>query len=232
MWLLNLMAAYLRMSIPARFAASRALGQRACLRSSWRYGCGTGIQDRPHPAQFTSRAAPAWRRVPEDDAMEHKNTEDGKAIPEFGHYQSGDASADARDDRGQRGGGARGCVGERKSARGGATRQGYRHGSRGRTLTTSLGSTTIAMPWVRVRRVDGTTAAWQSETIHSIHAAIACGLASISTEENSPTVSGAGVGGAVVRREPEWAVAPPRHGDWMRPTPKPGRSGDGSVDGS
>jgi transposase-like protein len=38
------------------------------------------------------------------------------------------------------------ALGAVKSARVGETRQGYRHGMRERTLTTSLGPTTIAMP--------------------------------------------------------------------------------------
>ena len=51
------------------------------------------------------------------------------------------------------------------SARVGATRQGYRHGTRARTLTTSLGPTTIAMPRARVRQADETIAEWRSQTI-------------------------------------------------------------------
>jgi transposase-like protein len=41
-------------------------------------------------------------------------------------------------------------------------RQGYRHGSRDRTLTTSLGPTTIAMPRARIQQPDGSTTEWQS----------------------------------------------------------------------
>ena len=57
------------------------------------------------------------------------------------------------------------ALGARKSARVGDTRQGYRHGSRARTLTTSLGPATIEMPRARVRHADGTTAEWRSETM-------------------------------------------------------------------
>lgn len=57
------------------------------------------------------------------------------------------------------------ALGARKSARVGDTRQGYRHGSRERTLTTSLGPTTMAMPRARVRQADGTSAEWRGETI-------------------------------------------------------------------
>src|SRR5690606_3463698 len=50
------------------------------------------------------------------------------------------------------------ALGAVKSARVGATRQGHRHGTRERTLTTSLGPTTIAMPRARVRAGEGTRA--------------------------------------------------------------------------
>ena len=42
-------------------------------------------------------------------------------------------------------------LGAMKSARVGDARQGYRHGTRERTLTTSLGPTTMAMPRARAR---------------------------------------------------------------------------------
>lgn len=57
------------------------------------------------------------------------------------------------------------ALGAVKSARVGETRQGYRHGTRERTLTTSLGPTTIAMPRARVREADGTSGEWRSETV-------------------------------------------------------------------
>jgi len=57
------------------------------------------------------------------------------------------------------------ALGARKSARVGETRQGYRHGSRERTLTTSLGPTTIEMPRARMRQADGGNAEWRSETV-------------------------------------------------------------------
>ena len=56
-------------------------------------------------------------------------------------------------------------LGAMKSARVGDTRQGYRHGTRARTLTTSLGPTTIAMPRARVHQADGTRREWRSETM-------------------------------------------------------------------
>jgi putative transposase len=57
------------------------------------------------------------------------------------------------------------ALGAVKSARVGATRQGYRHGMRERTLTTSLGPTTIAMPRARMRGSEGTSDEWRSETV-------------------------------------------------------------------
>lgn len=44
-------------------------------------------------------------------------------------------------------------------------RRGYRHGTRERTLTTSLGPTTIAMPRARLQRPDGSTTEWQSQAV-------------------------------------------------------------------
>jgi len=57
------------------------------------------------------------------------------------------------------------ALGAAPSARVGEMRQGYRHGMRERTLTTSLGPTTIAMPRARVRHADGPTAEWRSHTV-------------------------------------------------------------------
>jgi transposase-like protein len=57
------------------------------------------------------------------------------------------------------------ALGASKSARVGEQRQGYRHGSRERTLTTSLGPTTIAMPRARVQQADGARTEWRSETV-------------------------------------------------------------------
>ena len=57
------------------------------------------------------------------------------------------------------------ALGAEKSARVGETRQGYRHGSRERTLTTSLGPATIPMPRARIQAADGTTAEWRSATV-------------------------------------------------------------------
>jgi putative transposase len=57
------------------------------------------------------------------------------------------------------------ALGAAESARVGPARQGYRHGTRERTLTTSLGPTTFAMPRARVRTAEGVTAEWRSELV-------------------------------------------------------------------
>jgi transposase-like protein len=56
-------------------------------------------------------------------------------------------------------------LGAEKSARVGAARQGYRHGSRERTLTTSLGPATFTMPRGRLVAEDGTSREWRSTTV-------------------------------------------------------------------
>ena len=57
------------------------------------------------------------------------------------------------------------ALGAAPSARVGAERQGYRHGTRDRTLTTSLGPTTFAMPRARVMTPEGGTAEWRSALV-------------------------------------------------------------------
>jgi putative transposase len=57
------------------------------------------------------------------------------------------------------------ALGAAESARVGPARRGYRHGTRERTLTTSLGPTTFAMPRARVRTAAGATAEWRSELV-------------------------------------------------------------------
>ena len=57
------------------------------------------------------------------------------------------------------------ALGATKSARVGEQRHGYRHGQRARTLTTSLGPTTIQMPRARIQAPGGPTAEWQSTTV-------------------------------------------------------------------
>lgn len=57
------------------------------------------------------------------------------------------------------------ALGAACSVRVGEDRRGYRHGTRSRTLTTSLGPTTIAMPRARLDASDGTTREWQSRVV-------------------------------------------------------------------
>jgi putative transposase len=57
------------------------------------------------------------------------------------------------------------ALGAASSARVGSARQGYRHGTRERTLTTSLGPTTVAMPRARVRTAEGAATEWRSELV-------------------------------------------------------------------
>jgi putative transposase len=56
-------------------------------------------------------------------------------------------------------------LGAAVSERFGATRQGYRHGHRGRTLSTSLGPTTFQLPRARLQSPTGETREWQSAVV-------------------------------------------------------------------
>ena len=58
-----------------------------------------------------------------------------------------------------------GARGAGRSARVGSGRAGYRHGKRPRTLSTSLGATTIAMPRARLEGADGKSREWRSRMI-------------------------------------------------------------------
>lgn len=55
------------------------------------------------------------------------------------------------------------ALGAARSERVGPIRAGYRHGKRPRTLTTSLGPTTIAMPRARIEGADGRRREWRSQ---------------------------------------------------------------------
>ena len=57
------------------------------------------------------------------------------------------------------------ALGAARSQRSGPVRVGYRHGKRSRTLTTSLGPTTIAMPRARLEGEDGRRREWRSAMI-------------------------------------------------------------------
>src|SRR5207249_8532109 len=57
------------------------------------------------------------------------------------------------------------ALGAARSERVGAQRAGYRHGTRERTLTTSLGPTTFAMPRARVLDREGQRREWRSQVV-------------------------------------------------------------------
>jgi putative transposase len=57
------------------------------------------------------------------------------------------------------------ALGAGKSQRVGAARSGYRHGSRERQLTTSLGPTTLTMPRARLHDEEGQESEWHSRVI-------------------------------------------------------------------
>ena len=57
------------------------------------------------------------------------------------------------------------ALGAKPSQRVGEERKGYRHGYRERTLTTSTGPTTFAMPRARLSDGDGGSHEWQSQTV-------------------------------------------------------------------
>jgi len=57
------------------------------------------------------------------------------------------------------------ALGAARSQRVGSVRAGYRHGKRERTLTTSLGPTTIALPRARIESADGQRSEWRSRMI-------------------------------------------------------------------
>jgi transposase-like protein len=57
------------------------------------------------------------------------------------------------------------ALGASRSARVGEQGQGYRHGRRARTLTTSLGPTTLQVSRARLQRAEGGTAKWRSQVL-------------------------------------------------------------------
>ena len=101
--------------------------------------------------------------------MEHctKKADDGKEIPRFGRDSIEQAMRqrirDTIEELVKEELDA--ALGASKSARVGEQRQGYRHGTRERTLTTSVGPATFAMPRARIQRADGRRTEWSSETV-------------------------------------------------------------------
>jgi transposase-like protein len=57
------------------------------------------------------------------------------------------------------------ALGAARGARVGAQRQGYRHGRRERTLTTSVGPTTFQVPRARLQHAEGGTVEWRSQVL-------------------------------------------------------------------
>jgi putative transposase len=57
------------------------------------------------------------------------------------------------------------ALGAKRGARVGEQRRGYRHGGRERTLTTSLGPTTLQVPRARLQRAAGETEEWRSRVL-------------------------------------------------------------------
>ena len=84
-------------------------------------------------------------------------------------------------------------LGAERSARVGEARQGYRHGARERTLTTSLGPTTIAMPRARsvARSASSTVVVWVNRVTSSVHRRSRCAC---STEPGGMTACACQIG--------------------------------------
>jgi putative transposase len=57
------------------------------------------------------------------------------------------------------------ALGAKRGARVGEQRRGYRHGGRERTLTTSLGPTSLRVPRARLQRAEGGTEEWNSRVL-------------------------------------------------------------------
>jgi putative transposase len=107
--------------------------------------------------QFT---APAWRRVPEDDAMAKDIREtfgpDSIEVRMRDRIRTMiEALVNEELDE---------ALGAVKSERA-EDRLGYRHGKRARTLTTSLGPTKLSMPRARVEGEGGEEREWRSEVV-------------------------------------------------------------------
>ena len=123
---------------------------------------------RHHPALSFKDSAPAWRRVPEDDAMaddtkkraatEAKVRWNRETIEEAIRERIRETIETVLEEE------LDAALGAAPSARVGDQRRGYRHGSRARTLTTSAGPTRVAVPRARLRTETG-SAEWQSETL-------------------------------------------------------------------
>src|ERR1019366_7095639 len=106
--------------------------------------------------------APAWRRVPEDDAMESDSRSFGPGEGTLEELMRERIRATIEiivDEE------LEAALGAGRSQRVGSVRAGYRHGKRERTLTTSLGATTIALPRARIEDAQGQRREWRSRMI-------------------------------------------------------------------
>jgi transposase-like protein len=107
--------------------------------------------------------------VPEDDAVARnsRKRDEGEAVAEFG----ADTIERVMRERVRSAIEAiveeelEAALGAASSARVGEERRGYRHGTRSRTLATSLGPTSITMPRARLDLGDGATQEWQSRVV-------------------------------------------------------------------
>jgi transposase-like protein len=110
--------------------------------------------------------APAGERVPEDDAMGSDSRKDVR-----GEGFGPDAIETVMRERIRETIEAlveeelEVALGAARSARVGTQRTGYRHGTRPRTVTTSLGPTTFTMPRARVQHLGGAAREWRSRLI-------------------------------------------------------------------
>jgi transposase-like protein len=126
------------------------------------------LKTRHHPALSFKDSAPAWRRVPEDDAMaddtkkraerEAKVRWDQDTIEEAIRARIRQTIETVLEEE------LDAALGAAPSARVGEQRRGYRHGSRGRTLTTSVGPTHVDVPRARLQTDTG-RAEWRSEIL-------------------------------------------------------------------
>jgi putative transposase len=125
-------------------------------RSWWKSKKGVKIR------RVEPQLAPAWQRVPEDDAMESDSRSGGPgkgALEKVMRERIRVTIESIVDEE------LEAAPGAAASQRVGPVRAGYRHGKRARTLTASLGATTIATPRARIEDDDGRRREWRSRMI-------------------------------------------------------------------
>jgi putative transposase len=116
--------------------------------------------------QVDPQLAPAGRRVPEGDAMGRNSRErlEGEtfgpdSIEQVMRERIRETIEVLIEEE------LEAALGAARSARVGSRRAGYRNGTRARTVTTSLGPSTFAMPRARVHEAEGTGREWRSRII-------------------------------------------------------------------